>query len=103
MTNLISEQRSRLQSLTQEYDNFLGDGVSTAELSVDEQTILTRISQKLEEIKTHIDSAGASPEQNDGSGAADDGAQKRKAGRLDRIREMHSSISGLMTSLKSAR
>lgn len=103
MNQTVSEQKSRLQSMTQQYENLIGDGPGSGALSADEQAILARISEKLEEIKRHLDTVEASPEPQAGSGEADEGSQKRKSDRLARLKEMRSSISGLMASLKSAR
>ena len=103
MTQITPDQKSRFESLTQEYSNFLSDGGSPQEISEDEQSILDEIAKQIDEIRTVMKAAEGASEGTDSQGVADGEAANRKTGRLNKIKDMRSSIAGLMASLKSAR
>jgi len=97
------DQKSRLETLTQEYQGLLDGGSFHEEISADEQSILDQIVKRFDEIQAFIQTVGETSERTSGQSDIPSDADNRKSNRLEKLKGMQSSIAGLMSSLKSAR
>ena len=100
MVQILAEQKSRYQELLASYEALLSDSQSENDISDEEKTVLDRIAGKLGDIRNRLDAAIGQPAD---ASAPDTGAQARKMGRIGKLKDMQSSISGLMAALKAAR